>query len=522
MSSTKSEINKYANSRNIDLNWISDHQAVENLVEELKKELFEKDMYERKRNSKQLDRIHNQIKVLILDLFLAYMADNKLYLGYSRTKGNYKQDGRYNYQGISYSIFVRRIIDTLIELDYLESKNGFRDDPDKYNREYEFDVPKKRYGRQSRMKATPKLTRKFRDYGLTREMIKRNVNEEIIIKRDEDKNDVIYKRAPKKVKIMRENLRYINDVLENTFIGLYIDDKEFENLRIELRRSENREPINFSNKRLRRIFNNKSWDQGGRFYGGWWQLIPKEYRKFIRIGNGEFGAWPKISCVEYDYNAQHARMLYAEVGINKGDSDPYEIEGFSEYIRKLLKRAFNIIVNTKSERGAAMAVDNSIEKKGWILPSEITDGKDLVERTKANHRPISGLLFDKRGPYLQNKDSIIAEKIMLKMFKRGARVLPVHDSFLVAVNWQDDLKQVMEEAFLEVVGVHCPAIRKETKGEFNRKTDPDKARGKLYTNGKVFMFSGDDLVEVEDTENTDYSIYHKMENAYEKANVVYS
>ena len=32
-----------------------------------------------------------------------------------------------------------------------------------------------------------------------------------------------------------------------------------------------------------RVFNNGSWRQGGRFYGGFWQGIPSAYRKYIRI-----------------------------------------------------------------------------------------------------------------------------------------------------------------------------------------------------------------------------------------------
>ena len=42
-----------------------------------------------------------------------------------------------------------------------------------------------------------------------------------------------------------------------------------------LKRDSNRTPIDVTQKRLRRIFNNGSFQQGGRFYGGWWQNIPK-------------------------------------------------------------------------------------------------------------------------------------------------------------------------------------------------------------------------------------------------------
>ena len=508
----KSSTNKYANSRPIDLNWDSQHPSVENLVEELKAELFDNGMYERIPNSRELKRVHNHIKILLLDLYLAYLSDPTLYLGYSRTKGDYKLDGKYNYQCISYSIFIKRVVDGLYTLNYIEGKIGFHDDPNEY-------------GWQSRMKATEELIQKFSAYNLTREMISRNKKEEIIILRDKlrvkvktkkgirSKNvkiDIPY-RNTRKVKQLRKNLRYINDVLEKTFIGLYIPDNEFEELRNKLRYSEDREPINFSNKRLRRIFNNRSWEQGGRFYGGWWQLIPKEYRKFIRVSRDEFGSRPKALCVEYDYNAQHARMLYAKVGIDCGDKDPYEIEGFDEGVRKILKRAFNIIVNTKSEKRAIRSLNDRIEEDEWILPSGISGAEDIVRLIIENHQPIKDLLFSTAGPNLQYLDSKIAEKIMLKMFKRGAIVLPVHDSFLVSISWEVDIKPVMERIFFEEVGVHCPALRKETMYEANNRINPpENIEDSLEANNLL----SNGFQRKMNKEYSDYSIYYSMENAY--------
>ncbi|MEM7400800.1 MAG: hypothetical protein AAF304_02485, partial [Pseudomonadota bacterium] len=136
--------NKYENSRPIDFNWDSEHPNVKNLVLALQEELFDSGMYERMPNSKVLQRIRNHIKYLILDLFLAYCADEEMYLGYSRTRDRYNQDERYNYQCISYSIFVRRIVDGLLELNYLDGALGFRN-VDNSN------------GFQSRMRPTKRL-----------------------------------------------------------------------------------------------------------------------------------------------------------------------------------------------------------------------------------------------------------------------------------------------------------------------------------------------------------------------------
>ena len=76
--------------------------------------------------------------------------------------------------------------------------------------------------------------------------------------------------------------------------------------------------MEFERVRLYRVFNNGSFDEGGRFYGGWWQNLPSEYRQFITI-NGH-------TTSEYDYSAPSIlAMLYAELGQPLRD-DAYEIE----------------------------------------------------------------------------------------------------------------------------------------------------------------------------------------------------
>ena len=48
--------------------------------------------------------------------------------------------------------------------------------------------------------------------------------------------------------------------------------------------------ITQQDKFVRRIFNNSRWDEGGRYYGGWWQRCPKTYREnivFDGVGTAE-------------------------------------------------------------------------------------------------------------------------------------------------------------------------------------------------------------------------------------------
>ena len=68
---------------------------------------------------------------------------------------------------------------------------------------------------------------------------------------------------------------------------------------------------------MRRIFNNGSWEQGGRFYGGWWQGIGKDLRHDIMIDNKP--------TIEIDFKAMHAALLFAATN-QQSEFDPYSLE----------------------------------------------------------------------------------------------------------------------------------------------------------------------------------------------------
>ncbi len=58
---------------------------------------------------------------------------------------------------------------------------------------------------------------------------------------------------------------------------------------------------------MRRIFSRGFWSLNGRFYGGWWQLIPNALRKEIYIND--------TPNVEVDFKGLHISILSAEKGV---------------------------------------------------------------------------------------------------------------------------------------------------------------------------------------------------------------
>ena len=80
---------------------------------------------------------------------------------------------------------------------------------------------------------------------------------------------------------------------------------------------------NHNDRYLRRIFNNNSFDQGGRLYGGFWQRLTSEMRyEHIRIN--------KDMIAECDYRQMSILLMYAEAGAQKQlpAGDLYDLSAF--------------------------------------------------------------------------------------------------------------------------------------------------------------------------------------------------
>ncbi|WP_404933713.1 hypothetical protein [Nitratireductor sp. L15S-10] len=241
---------------------------------------------------------------------------------------------------------------------------------------------------------------------------------------------------------MTGNLNRINSFIDEHWIDLILSNEEFSRLssfRDEEvdefgERAEVRQDLDLLlSRELYRVFNNGDFDQGGRFYGGWWQGIPRQYRRFITI-NG-------YPTAELDYSNMQIAMLYAQVGEALND-DAYSLEGFPASHRRLLKTTLLKMINAD----------------GVIPPPRINERPDgwewnqIQEALREKHQPIARYFNSGIGVRLQRIDSDIAERVVLAMRERGALALPIHDSFIVWEGRQDQLRTAMADAYRECVG----------------------------------------------------------------------
>lgn len=192
---------------------------------------------------------------------------------------------------------------------------------------------------------------------------------------------------------------------------------------------------------LYRQFNNGSFKQGGRLYGGWWINVPGHLRKSITI-NGELTA-------ELDYSGCAIRMLYHERGIEY-HGDPYLIEPIAavakdndlpeNYFREAIKAMMQALINGDHDGRPEMA-SMPLSFKPYLSRSQV---RQMIEE---QHSPIADSFGSGAGSRLQRVDSDIALDVISELRKEGVLALPVHDSFLVQSNELDKLINRMNECY---------------------------------------------------------------------------
>ncbi len=179
-----------------------------------------------------------------------------------------------------------------------------------------------------------------------------------------------------------------------------------------------------------RIFNRENFEYGGRFYGSWWQNIPRAERRQILI-NGS----PVIEC---DYRQLHPTLLYAMVG-KEIDGDAYVIAGWD---RSLVKTALNTLINAENQLAALRSIARQIGGGGAFERAS-----NLIRSIEGKHPAISEYFGSGAGLKMQRIDSDMAEQVLLRLTRSGIASLPVHDSFIVEKRHDGVLQEVMSSVF---------------------------------------------------------------------------
>ena len=186
---------------------------------------------------------------------------------------------------------------------------------------------------------------------------------------------------------------------------------------------------------MTRIFNNGSFDQGGRFYCQL-QNLRKDQRIHLRFNDEP--------TVEIDFAGMHPHLLYQLQG-ESFNGDPYGINGFD---RDTVKVAFNTLIN----RDGSKHKGPFAASLAWNLEIAIQKAAELENALYKLHHRIAGYFNTGYGLKLQKLDSQIAFEVMTHFFMvRKQPVLMIHDSAIVSVREVETLKLCMVDTYRSVV-----------------------------------------------------------------------
>ena len=391
---------------------------------------------------KHQEQIKEQLTCFVLELFRTYKSHPKLAMSVSlgnETISSY-QRSRYKPHHITYNLQVH-IFNFLFHDDYIELPLGEKGRV----------TGAQAYQRATRVRATTALMGLIKDFEINRYMIcPFPTPPECIVLRakkltGQKKGDDVEYDDTEFTLQTRANLERINTFLSQHHIDLKLTDDMQAALeqRVE-ERDEYGKPqyLDLNDKQLRRIFNNSSFELGGRFYGGFWQRIPKESRFLITIDSEH--------TEQYDYSGMHFAIMYANKGIPMPEGDVYQLEGYDESLRGDIKQAFNIIINCETVPKAIATINNKIAK--GELSGELVSGEQLLNAFKEKHPLINEFIASGEGIKLQRIDSEIAEFILMRGVENDACILPIHDGFITTTRNVLLLKQLMEESYQAVMG----------------------------------------------------------------------
>ena len=436
-------------SRPFDVHVWSEHPEVNNFINQvyalLPAEVIGR--VESKSNNKGTLPKH-LLKVVLIDLFVAWKQDPELCIGINLANAAYKVGSRYN--GLHLSKKLPIMVHALRELGLLDWEN------------HSHSKTNPKGNRTTRIRASDQLQEMFAQAALKEDWIRFNEKREVLILRDKDQldpgQDSFDKEGRKKVKQSKnieyedfelpsylkgakETLRAYNELLNRSHIDVAnLDHPSF--CRTDDDGKSVNVPIHQGRHFIRRIFSRGSFQCNGRFYGSWWQNCPKHYRKFIRI-NGQ-------PTVEIDYSAMHPMILAAEKGLAI-EGDPY-----------ILARPISNEIDSKTQRGlvkafvlTAINAANSDQAYRAFLHKfsgefEVSLTKNLFNRLHQGfietHPQLEDCLFSDLGIRLMNIDSQIANRIVSAFVCFQQPILTVHDSFIVPVKDVAQMEFMMEMA----------------------------------------------------------------------------
>jgi hypothetical protein len=281
-------------------------------------------------------------------------------------------------------------------------------------------------GQQSILKAGTKLLSRIERFGITRDDLGPASEEEVLVL-----------RAPKlHSNTIAEYQEYEEDEAtlrqQMTDINAWLDTADI---------TCSHPQMDPKHRRLRRIFNNSDFAQGGRLYGGFWQAMSSDERQEHILIEDD-------CCVELDYGQMSLAILYGIAGKPPPEGDLYDLsaEGIPTDYRKGIKTVIQALINSNK---VPTKMPKGVRK---LIPSRYSI-KDILEAVARKHPAIYPQMTSGIGMQLFRKESDILVDVLLTLKTQGIVALPIHDAVVVRDDNSDKAKAVMKKVFQGHTGI---------------------------------------------------------------------
>ena len=418
------EAKSHSYSRSLDIHLTTNHPEIDQLVGTI----FDKYFSTRKKEDTK-----RHLKVLMLDLYLAWNIDPMLDIGVQMSPNSYTTIKRYNPLYIT-----RTMIDVITSL--------------KNHNVINFHKGSEANNKVSRIWVTPTLVNYFKN--IKTSIFDISQSKELIVLRDKDKNDIDYK-DDSKTNDMRMLLEKYNKILKQTFIDIPFLEKPY------LEHKGRKHIVNQHSKLVRKIFRKEHFGNGGRFHGGWWQHVSEKQREKILMDNRE--------TIEINYKSLHPVLTYAKKGIDfwkrmnvtkySHFNDSYDVPTYGlkdkEHSREVVKLLFQTALNSTSEEECFKAFRGQWDYEDHVYKGLFSDIflKELLDSIRDRHYQIDDMFCSGVGIDLHKWDCDIVDYIVSDFTERNIPILCIQDSFVIWREQLDLLVNNMNTAIKWVTGI---------------------------------------------------------------------
>lgn len=201
---------------------------------------------------------------------------------------------------------------------------------------------------------------------------------------------------------------------------------------------EQEDGVDPGDRHLRRVFNNGSFEDGGRLFGGFWQP-EKERVDYVCFGEHQ--------AVGLDFGQMGVRSAYVMANAEAPAGDLYSIPGLERY-RKGVKTVLSALL-------AADRIPKSFPKgvrKGKLFPST-WKFQHVYEPIAAYHSQIKHLFGTSLCHRQMYEESCLLIEILLRLKELGVVALPVHDGLVVSQEHLQIAEVTMRTVFRERLGI---------------------------------------------------------------------